>query len=161
MTCGDPILADWAVFLHACRRVIGTEGDVKKPPWKPKDIEIYNVVVVDQEKSIFYHKGAIRMQMTDIQQCVANVQATTAEGNPAQLDDVPVWESDDTNVVLVEPAPDGMSCVIKSPSPGPLGSAVVTVSAKINGQDVFATLAVDIVASAATKLEINTQPPTP
>ena len=102
------------------------------------------------------------MQMTDVQQCVASVKATTIEGNPAgALDTPPKWTSSDNAIVLVEPSPDGMTCVIKSPSPGPLGSAVVTVTADVDGEPLEATLAVDIIASDAAKLEITTTAPTP
>lgn len=109
----------------------------------------------------FFLRGIIKMQMTDVQQAVATVEAQDAEGNPAALDNAPAWSSSDVNIVTVTPAPDGMSAVIKSPSPGPLGSAVVTVTAQVAGQPVTATLAVDIVASAATQLNISTAPPTP
>jgi hypothetical protein len=152
----DPILEDWANFLHAFRRVIGTEnGEVITK------IEIDSVVIARQDQSTFYGKGVTNMQMTDTEKCTAHVRATTSEGNPATLADVPVWNSDDPTVVIVEPSPDGMTCVIKSPSPGPLGSAVVTVSAKIGTETVESTLAVDIVAGDATKLEITTDAPTP
>jgi hypothetical protein len=152
----DPILDDWANFLHAFRRVIGTEdGEVISK------IEIDSVVIARQDQSTFYGKGVTKMQMTDTEKCTAHVSATTSEGNPATLADVPVWNSDDPTVVTVEPSPDGMTCVIKSPSPGPLGSAVVTVSAKIGTETVESTLAVDIVAGDATKLEITTDAPTP
>jgi hypothetical protein len=152
----DPILDDWANFLHAFRRVIGTEN------WEViTKIEIDSVVIARQDQSTFYGKGVTNMQMTDTEKCTAHVSATTSEGNPATLADVPVWNSDDPTVVTVEPSPDGMTCVIKSPSPGPLGSAVVTVSAKIGTETVESTLAVDIVAGDATKLEITTDAPTP
>jgi hypothetical protein len=152
----DPILDDWANFLHAFRRVIGTEdGEVITR------IEIDSIVIARQDQSTFYGKGVTNMQMTDTEKCTAHVRATTSEGNPATLADVPVWNSDDPTVVTVEPSPDGMTCVIKSPSPGPLGSAVVTVSAKIGTETVESTLAVDIVAGDATKLEITTDAPTP
>lgn len=101
------------------------------------------------------------MQMTDVQHSVFTIAGETAEGNPAVFDTPPVWESSDESIVLVEPAPDGMTCVVKSPSPGPLGSAVVKVSSQANGVDVFGTEAVDIIGSAAVKIAITPGTPTP
>jgi len=101
------------------------------------------------------------MQMTDVQQSVAHIAAVDSEGNPATLDTVPTWVSSDPAIVTVVAAADGMSAVISSPSPAPLGSAVVTVTAQVGGVDVSATLAVDIIASTATAFNITSDAPTP
>lgn len=101
------------------------------------------------------------MQMTDIQEAVAHIQAVDAEGNAATLDSAPTWTSSDPSIVTVTPAPDGLTAVIGSPSPAPLGSAVVTVSAQVGGNTVSGTLAVDIIGSAATAINITTDAPTP
>jgi hypothetical protein len=154
----DLILEDWANFLHAVRRVIGTENCNGQGVITA--LTFSSVVIARQDQSTFYERGATEMQMTDSEQCVASVEAQTAEGNPAALADAPVWSSADPSVVMVEPAPDGMTCVIKSPQPGPLGSSVVSVTAAVGGKMVSATLAVDIVAGDAVKLEIKTEPPT-
>ena len=149
----DQALDDVANFVHAWRRLVGTEH----PP-------AYSLVLsyVILSPTYFSQKGPITMQMTDLQQAVATVEATTAEGNPAgPLDTPPAWSSSDETIVLVAPAPDGMTCVISSPSPGPLGSAVVTVSATVGGAALTATLAVDIIASGAVALTISVGAPTP
>jgi hypothetical protein len=149
----DQALDDVANFVHAWRRLVGTEG----PP-------AYSLVVsfVVLSPTYFSQKGQTIMQMTDIQQAVATVEATTSEGNPAgPLDTPPAWSSSDETIVLVQPSADGMTCVISSPSPGPLGSAVVTVDATVGGAALTATLAVDIVASAAAALTISVAAPTP
>lgn len=101
------------------------------------------------------------MQMTDLQTAVASIQAVTAEGNAAVLDTPPTWASSDPSIVTVDVAPDGMSAVIGSPTPGPLGSAVVTVTAQAGGNVVQGTLAVDIIGSGAVAINITTAAPTP
>jgi hypothetical protein len=148
----DQALQDWADFIHAFRRVIGTESGA---------VVALSLSYVKLDPIFFSKEGETKMQMTDIQQAVATVRALTVEGNVAALDTPPQWSSSDETIVLVTPATDGMTCVISSPSPGPLGSAVVTVNAVVGGMALTATLAVDIVASAATKLEISVAPPTP
>ena len=100
------------------------------------------------------------MQMTDSQTAVAHLEAQTAEGNPAKLDTAPTWATSDAAIVLVEPSADGMTCVISSPTPAPLGSAVVTVEAVVKGNTISATLAMDIVAGTAAILNITTDEPT-
>lgn len=109
----------------------------------------------------FWPKGVKTMQMTDIQTAVAHIAAVDAEGNPATLDSAPLWSSSDPSIVTVTPSADGMSAVIGSPSPAPLGSAVVTVTATVAGGDVSGTLAVDIIGSAATAINITTDAPKP
>jgi len=127
----------------------------KKP--KPKKLILTAVTL---EPTVFWLEGSNTMQMTDSQTAVAHLEAQTAEGNPAKLDTPPTWTSSDTAIVLVEPSPDGMTCVISSPTPAPLGSAVVTVEAVVKGNTISATLAVDIVAGTAAILNITTDEPT-
>jgi hypothetical protein len=107
----------------------------------------------------FWGKGVKDMQLKSNQQATATVEAVDAEGNPAALPTPPTWESDTPGTVTVEVSPDGMSAVIGSPNPGPLGSAVVTVTAMVNGSPVSATLAVDIIAGDAVALNITTGAP--
>jgi len=127
---------------------------------KPKPITELVLTGVTLEPTRFWEKGENPMQMTDTQTAVAHLEAQTAEGNPAKLDTPPSWSSSDTSIVLVEPSPDGMSAVISSPTPAPLGSAVVTVSAVVKGNTITATLAVDIIAGTAVALNITTDAPT-
>ncbi len=129
----------------------------KCKPGKPKKLIITAVTL---EPTVFLLEGSNFMQMTDSQTAVAHLEAQTAEGNPAKLDTPPNWSSSDTAIVLVEPSPDGMTCVISSPTPAPLGSAVVMVDAVVKGNTITSTLAVDIVAGTAVILNITTDEPT-
>lgn len=71
----------------------------------------------------------ISMILTTTQQVTLTVKGLTVDGKPARLDTldgVPAWESSDTAVVTVLPAPDGLTCVARSAGPG---AATVTVTA--------------------------------
>ena len=96
------------------------------------------------------------LTMTDVQSAVATISAVTdSEGNPATLDGPPTWESSNPGTVIVQAAPDGMSAVVSSPSPGPLGKSTLTVRAKSAGVDLVATADVEIIASSAVALGVN------
>lgn len=127
---------------------------------KPEDASKLVLTGVTLEPTMFWEKGANKMQMTDSQTAVMHIEAQTAEGNPAKLDTPPTYSSSDSAIVIVTPAADGMSAVISSPTPAPLGSAVVTVEAVVKGKTISATLAVDIVAGTAAVLNITTDEPT-
>lgn len=131
----------------------------KKPTPKPPFSFVLTGVTLVPTK--FWEKGIKTMQMTDLQTAVAHIEAVDAEGNPAKLDNVPTWVSDNPGTVIVEASPDGMSAVFSSPTPGPLGSAVVTVSAIVAGNPVEATVSVDIIASDAVAINVTTDAPTP
>lgn len=64
--------------------------------------------------------------MTATQQRTLTITPKTRRGQPAPVDGVPVWASSDETVLTVEPAADGLSCVIKAQAPG---SARATVTA--------------------------------
>jgi len=120
---------------------------------------LFTCVTLDPTK---WEKGIKAMQLKSNQQAVASLSAVDAEGNPAPLnfDAPPVWTSDTPGTVTVEASPDGMTAVIGSPNPGPLGSAVVTLDAMAGGKALQATLAVDIIAGDAVAIQITTAEPT-
>src|SRR6476646_2345187 len=101
-------------LVRAVRRLLGTDHDA--------EAILFTCVTLDP--TTFWTKGVTNMQMNDVQQSVAHIAAVDAEGNPATLDTAPAWVSSDPSIVTVEAAPDGMSAVIGSPTPAPLGSAV-------------------------------------
>jgi len=67
------------------------------------------------------------LQMTATQQCLISVAFTDKKGNPAKVDGYPVWLTDNTELLALSPANDGMSCLIAAV--GPLGSGTVSVRA--------------------------------
>jgi hypothetical protein len=140
-------------FLRLVRGILSLFGR-----HRAKKILFTGVTLADPIK--FLPKGVTSMQMTDLEQTVAHVQAVDADGNAATLDSAPTWSSSDPTIVTVTPSPDGLTCVIGSPTPGPLGSAVVTVTAAVGSNTVSGTLAVDIIGSAAVSINVTTDTPT-
>jgi hypothetical protein len=73
-------------------------------------------------------KGDLLMllKLRDHEQATIAIRAfKSRKGNPAEIDGAPEWFTGNSELVAVEPASDGMSCLIKAV--GPLGDAVVSV----------------------------------
>ena len=89
--------------------------------------------------------------LTDLQKVSLSVAFTSAAGNPAQVDGVPVWLSSNEAVVTVVAAEDGMSAV--ATTVGPIGEAQVPVSADADlGEGVkpiVGTLDITVIGSEA------------
>lgn len=102
----------------------------------------------------------IVFQMTDSQESILTVTATDKRGNPVSgaLTGV-TFSTDNTDVLTLTPAADGASCVMASA--GPIGTATVTVNAtKPDGTAATGTLAVTIVAGAASTISVVPGAPT-
>lgn len=139
--------------VRAIRELIGTAP-------LPVARVIFNVIKLDPIEFVGQRKGTTPMQLTDTQKSTYTLTGETAEGNPTQLvfDAPPVWSSDNPAIVTVDPAPDGMSCVVGSPAPGPLGSAVISLDGSIKGKPIHATDSIDIVAGDAVKVNLVAGP---
>jgi len=110
--------------------------------------------------------------LTDEQQVAVTAGFTTAAGNPARVDGVPVWRSSDETIATVTPAADGLSAVVGTA--GGLGTAQISVEADadlgagtrlITGLLDVEVRAAEAVAAIVTagvpELEPVTPPPTP
>jgi hypothetical protein len=101
------------------------------------------------------------VKMSDSQQCNVTVTFADRRGNPASVDGVPEWSTDNTDVLALEPSGDGKSCLVKAV--GPLGTATVTMKADADmGQGstpVIGTLDFEITGGAATVVKL--EPGTP
>lgn len=110
--------------------------------------------------------------LTDEQQVNVTAAFTTAAGNPANVDGVPVWRSSDEDIVTVTPAADGKSALVVAT--GELGTAQVSVEADadlgagtrlITGLLDVEVRAAEAVAAGLTagtpELKPVTPPPTP
>ncbi len=88
-----------------------------------------------------------------------------AANNPARVDGVPVWTVDNTDVLSVEAAADGMSCVVKTIGPLSATAPLVTFSADADlgagVKPLIGTFTVTVTAGEAVRVEITpTGPPT-
>ena len=101
-------------------------------------------------------------ELTDNQQTTVSVKFVTKRGNPAPVDGIPVWSTDNSDVLAIEPAVDGMSCVVKAV--GPLGMGNITLKADADmGSgvvDVFGALEVRVSAGNAAVVALDAAPPT-
>lgn len=100
-------------------------------------------------------------QLTATQQVLLLVRFTDRLGNPAPVDEPPEWLVDNPNVVALEPAADGMSCLCKAV--GPIGIANVTLRADADLGDgtehIVGTHEFEIVAGEAVSVEITVGTP--
>lgn len=95
--------------------------------------------------------------MTTTQQTPVSVKLVDRLGKPAQPDGVPEWLTDNSDVLILEPAADGLSCVVKAA--GIVGSANVTVNADgRSGPDVFpivGTLNFEVTQADAVSVQLE------
>lgn len=107
--------------------------------------------------------GGSPMQIRDNQQFDVTVTLASAKGNeivdrPDDLTDDLVWSVDTgTEVVELDVAGDSRTATVRAVD---TGSAVVRVTVPGTEPELFATLAVDVVAGPAALIEIQTGEPT-
>lgn len=101
------------------------------------------------------------MIMTATQQVGLSVAVTDKKGNPAQVQD-PVWATDNSDLLTLEVAADGMSCTVKAT--GVLGAGTVQFTCDADLGDgvspLIGTVAFEITAGAATVVTITEGTPT-
>lgn len=95
--------------------------------------------------------------LTDEQKVSLALDAKTAAGNPAALDDVPSWSTSAPEIVSLDVAADGLSAV--ATAVGPLGLAQISVTADADLDDgevreLTALLDIQVVAAEASTLGI-------
>ncbi len=100
--------------------------------------------------------------MSDSQQVGLTIKVVDKKGNKAPIDGVPEWSVDNTELLALTPAADGLTCVVAAV--GPLGDGNVTVKCDADlGSGVvpiIGTLAVTITGGAATTVTIDAGTPT-
>ena len=72
-------------------------------------------------------KVLLMFEMSDSQQTTLSVTFKDKKGQAAKVDGVPEWLVDNSELLSLTPAADGMSCVVAAV--GPLGTANVTMKA--------------------------------
>lgn len=102
------------------------------------------------------------LQLTDSQQCDLSAKIVDKKGNPAKVDGVPVWLTDNPDVLALTPSADGLSCNIAAT--GPLGTAKVTMKADADlgagVTELVGTIDVEVTAGQATSIELAASTPT-
>lgn len=94
--------------------------------------------------------------LTDEQKVQLSINPVTAAGNPAKVDDLPVWTSSDEDIITLEVSEDGMSAWAKTV--GNLGSVQLTAKADADlGEgirEIVAVLDIKVKAAEAVALSI-------
>lgn len=86
------------------------------------------------------------------------------KGNPAALDGPPAWATDNTDVLALEPAVDGMSCLVKAVGPLTAPGSSVLVTATADGaagaavRTLIGTAAFEVVAGDAVTMGLLVGP---
>lgn len=98
--------------------------------------------------------------MTDSQQVNITVKFVDKKGNAATVPNPPTWAVDNTELLAVTPAADGMSADVVAV--GPLGDGTVSVKALDNSGNTVASgsLAVTITGGGATTATLTPSTPT-
>lgn len=101
------------------------------------------------------------LTLTANQKANLSVQFLDAKGNPALVDGTPVWMTENSDLLALEPALDGMSCTVSAV--GPIGetTAQVTADADLGAGvvNIFGSILVEVTAGMATTVEITATTP--
>lgn len=90
--------------------------------------------------------------LTTEQQVPLSVAFYTATGNPVSVVGTPTWAVDDTNVVDLVVASDGLSALVVSKA---VGNCFVTVQANTGTKTISGTIGVSVVAAEAETVVIT------
>ena len=100
------------------------------------------------------------VQMTVIQQVVATITPRDHNGNPATVVGVPTWAVDNSALITLKAASDGMSCTCVAV--GAVGTATVTASAvNTAGTTLTDTGTITIIAAVLAAESLNLKFETP
>ncbi len=95
--------------------------------------------------------------MSDSQQVTVTIKAVDKKGNAASLDGVPEWSSDNSDVLALTPAADGLSCLVQAV--GPLGTGSITMKADADlgagTTEIIGTLEVNITGGQAVTVALE------
>lgn len=100
--------------------------------------------------------------ITVSQQVPVSVSFVDKKGNPAKVDGVPQWATDNSDVLLLEPAADGLSCNVKAVGMIGTGMVQVTADADLGAgfTPIIGTLQVDVTGGTAATVVLTPGSPT-
>jgi hypothetical protein len=100
--------------------------------------------------------------MTNTQRKRVHFKVKNRRGGPAKFDGTPEWFSDNSDVLRLEPAADGMSCYVYAV--GPLTDTPVNVTMRADAdlgagvRPILGTIAFEITAGEAALIELQDDP---
>lgn len=99
--------------------------------------------------------------ITSSQQVTISVKFVDKKGNPAPVDGVPQWSTDNTDVFTLTPAADGMSCVCAAV--GAIGDGKITLNADADlgagVTPIIGTVDGSVTAGQATTVNLDVSTP--
>lgn len=101
-------------------------------------------------------------EITVTQQLPVTVEFRDKKGNPAKVDGAPVWATDNTDVLALTPAADGLSCNVVAVGVIGIGTVQVTADADLGAGvvPVIGTLEISVTAGAAAVVTLTPGTPT-
>lgn len=101
-------------------------------------------------------------EMSASQQVEVTLEAKDKKGNPAKVDGIPEWSTDNSDVLALTPAADGKSCVVAAAGPLGVGSVTLKADADMGAGvvELIGTLEVTITAGQATVVTLTPGEPT-
>lgn len=136
-------LCDEVRVVFVLGQIVEQSGPVVKTPqfFRPRPSKRYFVMGIE---------------MTDSQQVTFKANFLDKKGQPAQVQS-PEWSCDNTDVLSLTPADDGLSCLVKAA--GPVGLGTVTLKADADLGDgvtaILGTAEVTIKSGAAVTVELT------
>lgn len=104
----------------------------------------------------------LEIKLTTEQQVTVHINPVTLKGKPAPLDGIPAWTVPIGGAVL-QPAPDGLSCVIVSPDVAGESQVLVSADADLGPgvETISDTIAVTVGSPNAASLGLKADAPVP
>jgi hypothetical protein len=128
------------------------------------DEEIQGELPPARPDARFPVKGEVLVMatMTNTQRKRVHFKVKNRRGGPARFDGVPEWFTDNSDVLRLEPAADGMSCYVYAV--GPLTDTPVNVTMRADAdlgagvRPILGTIAFEITAGEAALIELQDDP---
>src|SRR5262245_15536781 len=106
-------MRDWSVFPMILSVATQERAPDRTPEYRTPFISKSGVILM--------------LTLTATQKATLSVEFLDSKGNPASVDGVPVWMTDNSDLLALAPSADGMSCEVSAV--GPIGAASAQVTA--------------------------------
>jgi hypothetical protein len=109
----------------------------------------------------FSERPDVIMDIQTLQFSDVSVTITDRRGNPAPVDGVPVWATDNSDLVTLEPAADGLSCKVTTGTMAGTATVQMTADADLGSGSVplIGTLELVITTPPATVVTLTPSAP--
>lgn len=104
----------------------------------------------------------LAMQITATQQFDVSFTVKDKKGNPAAIDGIPQWLTDNSDLLTITPSADGMTCTVVAVGVLGTGTVQVSLDADLGAgvTSIIGTLDVEVTAGTASVVTLNPGPVT-